>query len=261
MKYYFGKGEYDDVLTCLSTTKVNSYKTSSLPLAQFWGPSKDLDRFILKLKKEQDIDVSEVNAYFEFPTECEKEGKRLPYSKPSMTDLMLKNDKVQIAIEGKYTEYSESHYETIKEWNRNNEEHKENIKKNWFSYLIDCHATSKTELVEDIPYQFLHRTASACFNCENRSPILIYQLFYDKDNKTKEEEFVKDLEKWSEMLGLTEKIKFLIIEIEISNIDVVEKKYKGGHSDLFLIMKELNDEAMYEFKWDEIKIRRISPKK
>ena len=52
-KYFFGKGEFKDVLTCLSTTKVNSYKTSSLPLADFWNPekSKELERWLKKLQK------------------------------------------------------------------------------------------------------------------------------------------------------------------------------------------------------------------
>lgn len=260
IKYFFGKGEYDDVLTCLSTTKVNSYKTSSLPLAQFWRPSKSLDKFISKLKKEQCIDISTFEAYFEYPTECLKENVRLQYSKPSMTDLMLMNKSFQIAIEGKYTEYSESHYETIKEWNRDNEVHKNKIKENWFSYLKDCQATNKTELIEDIPYQFLHRTASACFKCENRIPVLVYQLFYDDENKEKEEQFVKELEKWAGMLGLSEKIKFLVFEVKITNIDIVEKKYKGARSDLFLIMKELKDEPIFEFDWNTIRIRNITSK-
>lgn len=64
-----------------------------------------------------------------------------------MTDLMLINKSFKIAIEGKYTEYSESHYETIKEWNRDNEDHKNKIKENWFSYLKDCQATNITELI------------------------------------------------------------------------------------------------------------------
>lgn len=43
INYYFGNEEYKDVLTCLASTKVNSYKTSSLPLVEFWDPDKQIE--------------------------------------------------------------------------------------------------------------------------------------------------------------------------------------------------------------------------
>lgn len=257
--YYFGKGEYKDVLTCLSTTKVNSYKTSSLPLAQFWEPKKELDNILSRLREETSVDISEGNRYFEYPTPCEDEsGKKLLHSFPSMTDLMIINDQYQVAIEGKYTEYSESKYETIKEWNKNNEEHKVAIKTQWFKYLTDCGASNKTELDDNIPYQFLHRTASACYNCsENgRKPVLIYQLFYDDDNQEKKNDFINDLKEWANKLGFTDQIIFLVIEVKIININEVAEKYAGVRSDLFLIMKEMKD-PIYKFDWKEINISKI----
>ena len=40
MAYFFGlfRGSYGEVLGELSRTKVNSYRTSSIPLAEFWQP-------------------------------------------------------------------------------------------------------------------------------------------------------------------------------------------------------------------------------
>ena len=42
--YYFGSTEntYDKVLDGLYTTEVHSFKTSSLPLAEFWKPENFL---------------------------------------------------------------------------------------------------------------------------------------------------------------------------------------------------------------------------
>lgn len=257
-KYYFGKGEYKDVLTCLSTTKVNSYKTSSLPLAQFWEPNKKLGKFIILLNSQESIDISNSDRYFEYPTPCEKNGEKLESSSPSMTDLMIINEKYQIAIEGKYTEYSEGKYQTINEWNNKNAAHKENIKNRWFEYIKECGATSKESVDGDIPYQFLHRTASACYKCAEtgKIPVLIYQLFYDSSNEEKKDDFVKELKKWAEELGFTEKIQFLVVEVNVNNIKEIMDKYEGVRSDLFLIMKELK-EPIYQFDWDNIKITKL----
>lgn len=257
--YYFGKGEYKDVLTCLSTTKVNSYKTSSLPLADFWNPEKSRKLGLwLKKLQEEGVDIIESDRYFEYPTPCMNEGLLLPYSKPSMTDLMIINAEYQVAVEGKYTEYSESNYETIKDWNKRNEPHKTNIKNQWFNYIKACGASEKSEVADDIPYQFLHRTASACYGCDvtGKTPVLLHQLFYDSENESKKNEFIEELKKWAGEIGFTEKIRFLIVEVEIKNIEEVRDKYDGIRSDLFLIMRE-SKEPIYKFDWKNIKISEV----
>lgn len=251
--YYFGNGNYKDVLTCMATTPVKSYKTSSLPLAQFWDPSnRGLKKFFENCE-EKGLHLSFGNRYFEYPTPCvDENNEELLYSCPSMTDLMILNDSYQIAIEGKYTEYSESHYKTVEEWNHEKASHKENIKQQWFEYIKQCGATSKQSLDDGIPYQFLHRTASACYKCEKKTPVLVYQLFYDKTNETKKNDFIENLKDWACRLGFTEKIRFFIIEVEILNIDKVKAKYDGIRSDLFLIMRKIKD--IYLFDWENIKI-------
>lgn len=262
INYYFGNGEYKDVLTCLASTKVNSYKTSSLPLAEFWDPDKqkkNLESFFQQLK-EKGLDISEGDRYFEYPTHCADEnGEQLPYSKPSMTDLMIINDSFQVAIEGKYTEYSESSYQTIDEWEKKKEPHKEAIKKQWFKYIQDCGATNKDKIDGTIPYQFLHRTASACYNCKKNGtkPVLLYQIFYDKENLKRKDEFVKELRLYSKQLGFTDKILFYIVEVEIKDIEKVKEKYNGIRADLFLIMRELKD-TIYNFNWDDITVNLIN---
>lgn len=258
INYFFGNGEYKDVLTCLSTTPVNSYKTSSLPLADFWNPkNKELKTFIDKCK-EKGLDLTEGSRYFEYPTPCyDKEKKKnLPSSQSSYTDLMIINDSIQAAIECKYTEYSESVYQTIKDWNPNNEPYKNNIKAQWFKYIQECKATSKTVVNDNIPYQFLHRTASACFNCQNKKPVLIYQVFYDEYNEKAKDIFIEDLAKWAKTLGLNQNISFYVFEVRIKNIDKVKEKYNGIKSDLFLIMKELK-KCLYEFDWEKIEIHKL----
>lgn len=257
--YFFGNPNrvFNQVLDALSRrTKVNSFKTSSIPLAGFWKPSNNLQKFLERFKQETQIDLSDTNKCFEFPTEClDTKGNRLQHSCPSMTDLMLINDSYRVAIEAKYTEYSESHYELISEWNKKDAEHKIAIKENWFRYIKEAGATSLSDVSElpDIPYQFLHRAASACFG-NPKNPVLIYQLFYDDSNKNKMEEFVKDLETWGKELEFTDKIKFFVIKVKITNVDDVERKYSYAYSDLFTILKY---QDVYEFDWNKIDILQV----
>ncbi len=257
VNYYFGNGDYKDVLTCMASTKVNSYKTSSLPLAQFWNPNnKKLKGFFEKCK-EKGFDLSFGNRFFEYPTPCENNGEELQYSSPSMTDLMIINEEYKVAIEAKYTEYSEGHYETIAEWNKEKAEHKRNIKNQWFKYIRNINATYNDDLLDDtIPYQFLHRTASACYKCDGKTPVLVYQLFYDNENINKKDEFIGNLKEWANRLGFTDKIKFIVIEIEIKEIEKVKEKYDGVRSDLFLIMRK-QKEPIYKFNWDGINVIRL----
>ncbi len=136
--YFFGNpdGNFNQALDSLSHTKINSFKTSSIPLAGFWKPSKELNTFFEQFKNKTGFDLADSKKYFEYPTDClDEKGKRLPHSRSSMTDLMLINDSYKIAIEAKYTEYSKSNYELISEWNKENADHKNAIKENWFNYI------------------------------------------------------------------------------------------------------------------------------
>ncbi len=258
INYFYGKnGTFADVLVSLAATKVNSIKTSSLPLAQFWKPSEKLNTFIDEFKdKSRGIDVACGDRFFEYPTDCIKNGEKLYGSRPSMTDLMIINDEYQIAIEGKYTEYSKAKYETISEWINKGKSHKIKIKERWFEYIKECGATTidLNQLDDTIPYQFLHRTASACFNCKsnNKKPILIYQVFYDESNRIKKDKFIANLKEWAKLLGFTELIQFFIIEVKILNDKELNKIRKKNYADIFLEIE--NSDTIYKFDWDGINI-------
>lgn len=100
---------YDQILDVLSTTKTNSEKTSSLPLADFWHPERNKDikeKLFLKIVGNRN---PQANYCFEYATpayEDRKTGKTIDHSKSSMTDLMiLFENEYRITIEAKYTEF------------------------------------------------------------------------------------------------------------------------------------------------------------
>ena len=103
--YFFGfaRGTYGEVLGELSKTRVNSWRTSSIPLAEFWQPA-NLGR-IGRLLHKYLPDFNPVCAlkFFEFLTDALSDGERI--GRPSMTDIMILEAGVQIAVEGKMTEY------------------------------------------------------------------------------------------------------------------------------------------------------------
>ncbi len=116
MGYFFGfpKGTYSEVLAELRRTRVNSCRTSSIPLADFWRP-ENLEKIkALFASLLPGFDPASALKFFEFPTEAVQGGKTI--GSPSMTDIMVIAPGIQMAIEGKFTEYVKGHEQTIGEW-------------------------------------------------------------------------------------------------------------------------------------------------
>ena len=127
----------------------------------------------------------------------------------------------------------------MKDWYKG-ESHKKEILQCWIDY-IHKNECGDISIVDDLlntcgelPYQFLHRTASACFNCEH--PILIYQLFYDKKDIGRMNRFETLLQQSAKSLKIkANKLPFYIIENEVIGYP---KKWKGDASGIFNEMKQ-----------------------
>lgn len=268
---------YESVLGILSSTSTNSSQTSSLPLADFWRPERFESPEIKALCqvigiKFEDLDPKKKADYcFEYPTPAYKDDdyeETLDHSKPSMTDLMIflkDKNKTRITIEAKYTEYGKNGEEKkytpfLQNWYDKDDPTDETRKKRmailkrWTEYIdkskcgCKCNLILENEIPKDwqeFPYQFLHRTASACFNCKH--PILVYQLFYDKDNFDEMKTFENHLKEWAEMLIPKEnkqKLPFFIVETEVKPESPAFAEELENPSDLFIYMK---NKAQYTF--------------
>ena len=172
LEYYygFGMGRYGEVLHELFVHgNVNSFRTSSIPLAEFWQPD-NLGRITQVLRPYLSrFDAEKALKFFEFPTDPEADGKRI--GRPSMTDLMLMDGEYQIALEAKYTEYSRMPNETVEEWLRKDGVDfflRRKVGKTWLRYIREAGCTDFAtdqhlyNECREVCYQFLHRTASAC---------------------------------------------------------------------------------------------------
>ena len=278
MGYFFGfpKGTYSEVLRQLGRTQVNSCRTSSIPLAEFWQPANLATIQSLFAPYLPGFDPAAALKFFEFPTEAVLEDRRIGC--PSMTDLMVLGNGFQMAVEGKFTEYVEYNDQTIRDWfakqlakidkswtPASRERYLHNVLRAWFGIIREANCTG---LVDDdsffhdcmdMSYQFLHRTASACHKAGVTSgtmPVLAYQIFFDAytpEHIQKKEEFKADLRRWAAALKL-QNMKFLILSVPITNAADVEHRFKDAGSAIFDMLRE---ESVYTFDFGGIDIETI----
>lgn len=268
--YFFGfaRGTYGEVLSELSKTRVNSWRTSSIPLAEFWQPA-NLGR-IGRLLYKYLPDFNPVCAlkFFEFPTDALSDGERI--GRPSMTDIMILEAGVQIAVEGKMTEYVRFADKTVREWLNEGVGAadillRHRILKAWLCYIHNADCTGLEGFADfksncmDTSYQFLHRTASACNKAGLKGgtiPVLLYQLFYDANDAEhiqKMEEFKAELRRWAAALKL-QNMKFLVISAPVVNMDEVKAHFDGMHGEIFDTMR---DESIYRFDFDATTVEAV----
>lgn len=226
-KYYYGKpqvGQFDHVIDAfVAHESVHSVKTSSLPLVQFWH-DKSVMRNVEQIKGADGLTGEELRKIqniflekdslrcFEYAT-CVQGGR----GKASMTDLMLlakgSNRNYKIAIEAKFTEYQEDpqYRPTVKMWKseknskKDDGQNREKVLEGWCNYITGNGGELDFSNIDEIPYQLVHRIASACAKDEDDNahiPIVLYHLFYEKDDKEKVNQFQKNIEGWVEKLDL-----------------------------------------------------------
>lgn len=221
--------DYDLILDHYSETKINSIKTSSVPLAQYW---KETEKRISQLSKLINENLDDAEIYFEYPT------KSLHRAKSSMSDVMIIANSLKIAIEGKYTEYQKTGYQLIDDWlNENNYDHRTSVLNHWKNMIIPF-VESPLDNIDHIPYQFFHRTASACFENDGKAYVL-YQLFFDDEIKSDLEKFIALINTSIEKLHPNENLKILIQKIKIKKINEVDKKH---------VFQKMKSTVVYEFE-------------
>ena len=265
--YYYGKPENDGTWEAVANIfadhdSVNSERTSSLPLVQFWQPCKNgLSKCAKELLRAIGIvegDFADLKYCFEFPVPV-KAGR----GKASMTDLMILTEQYVIAIEAKWTEYRKG-YQRIKEWlKKGNQENKNMVLQGWISYinqflkLNHCEPIpndNKKSIYDEIPYQLLHRMASACaiaVKSPQKRPIVLYQLFCDSVKLTKRlETFSRELKQaYRVLFSGKSPFTFLIARISTEIIEADDMKEKENQNKIFNLMC---NREVYKFNLPEI---------
>lgn len=168
---------YKKLLNCYKNNEFDSPQRSTVPLlAYWWTPEQRANEFSKTLGFELSRSVC-LNFEYKVPVQCGR-------GKASHTDLMLISGDVCVAIEAKFTE---PRYECVAHWLTT--DNRMNVLKGWLGLLSP---DLKEKDVAELPYQLIHRAASACYPvAESRH--LVYQVF--DVNSAKREEYLCDLRK------------------------------------------------------------------
>lgn len=227
----FGKPDsydYNTILDQFSGAKINSIRTSSIPLVQFW---KDTDSRLEELFTVLKLQAKKPILCFEYPTKSEGKGKS------SMTDLMILCDDLKIAIEAKFTEYEKIKPDLIKNWKNNGDkENREKVLDYWTNLIKPFSNGYDDESLHQMSYQFYHRTASACK--DSGKAIVVYQIFYDNHTRGYLANYKNELKDYVKFLNTNNNLSFYIWEIE------VVQKIMDNNIDPFIEMKY---HSIYEF--------------
>jgi len=156
------------IVGALHDADLDSPRRSTVPLVAYWH---DLPARLTQLPNELGCPVASP-VTFSFEHSVGVGGGR---GKPSCTDLMILAPSVAIAIEAKYTEPA---YERVDAWRHEpRDQNRCDVLGGWLDMV---HSATGVKLTIDpilqLPYQLIHRAASACFPPAAHRAVL-YQIF------------------------------------------------------------------------------------
>jgi hypothetical protein len=150
-----------------------------------------------------DSDKLKVKYFFEWETEVVK-GK----GRASCTDLMIVSDDVCIAIEAKRTEPL---YASVKKW-LGDSENKKLVLEGWLE-IIEAKTNKAIDilLINDLPYQLIHRVASGC-SMKKEETHIVY-LVFDVE-KYQRDYYLKSINSFLNLLGNNISIQLICLDID-----------------------------------------------
>ena len=181
---------HDAVLDRYPVQEFDSPTRSTIPLLEYWrSPEERMRELTAALRVPL---PSRVELNFEH-TVYPPRGR----GKPSCTDLMVISAEFVMAIEAKWTE---PRYETVQHWLSDSENRAE-VLRGWCDLLEQRGANPiREEDLCGLPYQMIHRAASACHpHGATTGRWLVYLLF---DTTTKERDaYLTDFRHLRDVLG------------------------------------------------------------
>ena len=198
-------GGYQQLLHAYSDGEFDSPCRSTVPLLMCW---RDAEKRARELSKTLGFRMSNrVSLDFEYPVPVQR-GK----GKPSCTDLMMKSGDTSLAIEAKWTEPG---YQEVSAWlaEGSNRKNRCEVLNGWVD-LLGQGSSRKPKAIDmlELPYQLVHRAASACFP-DSKDRWLVYQLFDMTSQKY--ETYLRDLRKLAGVLEPGRSLKICVASYRI----------------------------------------------
>lgn len=217
---YFGNKiitSIDDIYQCFNKKEFRSPFRSTIPLIALFKSNQILDLGLINPKF-----ISELKYRFEHPTPVIR-----GVGQPSYTDLMIEYTNGSIAIEAKRTERP---YVKVGKW-LNNSLNRQKVLEGWV-VIINNHLGLKIDISEinDLPYQLIHRVASAC-SLKKQHTQVVY-IGFDLDEKQKKY-YIDCLTKFSAILDNKLDLNLICYKIEkLEEQKRLEEKWNQGERDL-----------------------------
>lgn len=225
--------------------KVNTFNelVEKYKIDEFKSPYRSTIPLLVLCKNQQwkDLGLNEdtrdasAKYIFEFETPV-KRGK----GRSSCSDLMIEYKNTCTVIEAKRTE---SPYESVKRW-LGDSDNRKLVLDGWLE-VIDDYIDSKIDagLVSDLPYQLIHRVASACSMGKLRTRVIY--LGFDLNN-TKNEYYSKIINSFSKLLKDKVSIQLFCFQLDKSDEQKrLESLWDSGERDLSKFIKSgINNDTL-----------------
>lgn len=159
---------FEDLVASYSTSEFDSPRRSTVLFLDYW---RSFNHAVKRFEALVGVDFSnQSRLHFDYSVPVQA-----GCGKNSFTDLMLTGNSTAFAIEAKYTE---GPYETVSKWSRrSDEQNRKTVLGGWLSLIQSKTGVSLTiDEISSLPYQLIHRSASACFAPASFRHV-VYQVF------------------------------------------------------------------------------------
>lgn len=209
---YSGKviNQYKDIVRCYPDSEFDSITRSTVPSLLFWHGGE--------------IRITELarSLNLEPPSSCTIDFEHKVYppkgiGKPSCTDVMITWDGVAVAVEAKFTEPP---YENVSSWLNKGSENRIEVLDGWLDLISSrIEKSMRRDQVADIPYQMIHRLASACAKDEPLA-VMLYQVFMP--NHEKKQYYKNQLENLRQSFGKSVSLRLALSFVDFTTADFTE---------------------------------------
>jgi hypothetical protein len=214
--------DYLELLGRVPADALNSPTRSVVPLLEFW---RDPESRLHELGATLGIELQPpVDLIFEYSVPVQK-GR----GNASFSDLMVLSEDAAIAIEAKYTELQ---YESVASWlGGEPTDNRLAVLDGWLRLINRRTASALSqESVLDLPYQLVHRAASACFPTKAKSA-LVY-LVFGGDPAT---HYSKHLAQLASLLADRSRLSIRLLRCSLTGSDIHREqvtRWKNGERTL-----------------------------
>lgn len=206
MKVYWESAEAEDfssLLHLIPDSVFHSPRRSVVPLVDFFRVPR---RGLASLAQVIHTDLaSAAELRFEYAVPVQR-----GVGNPSYTDLLVQAPCVSVAIEAKYTE---PRYETVGQWlGTPRKPNRQAVLAGWISLIaLGSGAELDVEELLNLPYQLIHRTASACYTSASGKR-LVYMIFGPDHS----DHYVDDVRALDRLLGPRAQVGMDVVSIPMT---------------------------------------------